>query len=59
MDFNEGDILININELKSALFDMLAQMSRDDDTDGEDVVVATKTMEKCLAIVERVGSRMA
>ena len=59
MDFNEGDILINIHVLKAALFDMLADLSRNDDTDGEDVVIATKAMEKCLAIVERVGERMA
>lgn len=59
MEFNEGDYIINIHELKAALFDVLADMSKNDDTDGEDVVIATGAFEKCLAVVEKVGERMA
>ena len=59
MDFQSGDYVVNIDVFKSALFDELAKMSKDDDTDGEDVVIATSAFEKCLAILESVGSRLA
>ena len=59
MEFNEGDYIINIHEFKSALFDILAKMSKDDDTDGEDVVIAAGAFEKCISVVEQIGSRMA
>ena len=59
MEFNEGDYIINMHEFKAALFDILADMSKNDDTDGEDVVVTTAAFEKCLAVVEKVGERMA
>lgn len=59
MDFESGDYVVKMDAFKSALFDELSRMSKDDDTDGEDVVVTTKAFEKCIEILDKVGTRMA
>lgn len=59
MELESGDYVVKIDEFKSALFDELSKMSKDDDTDGEDVVITAKAFEKCLTILDKVGMRMA
>lgn len=59
MDFNEGDYLINIYELKAAMLDVV--MSADDEGEGADIQTyedMLKAFRQCLEIITKYGSNM-